>query len=158
MFVFCFLFSVAPYFNSTCLPSFVSEWRTTSDNQTLSLPLSDAEDHAYDFTINWGDGSPYERITQPSAASHVYAATGTYTMVITGMLTGFAFNNGGDKENILDIIAWGTLKFGNAGGYFYGCSSLVVSATDIPDMEGTTTLSRAFDSATLFNQDINGWD
>ena len=148
-----------PYYNSTCLPPlFRSEWRTTGPDQTLTLPLSDADDHAYNFTISWGDGSPDEHITQSSAASHVFADIGTYVFVITGTLTGFAFNNEGDKENIFDIVAWGPLKFGNAGGYFYGCSSLVVSAMDSPDMEGTFSLEYAFREATLFNQDINNWD
>ena len=153
------LCSVDPYYNSTCLPLlFRSEWRTTEADQTLTLPLSDADDHAYNFTISWGDGSPDEHITQSSAASHVFADIGTYVFVITGTLTGFAFNNEGDKENIFDIVAWGPLKFGNAGGYFYGCSSLVVSAMDSPDMEGTFSLHDAFWEATLFNQDINNWD
>ncbi|MFO0417114.1 MAG: BspA family leucine-rich repeat surface protein, partial [Pseudomonadota bacterium] len=43
-------------------------------------------------------------------------------------------------------------------GYFYGCSNMTVSASDAPDMTGTTSMANAFRDCTDFNSDIGHWD
>ncbi|MFN4896367.1 MAG: BspA family leucine-rich repeat surface protein, partial [Pseudomonadota bacterium] len=43
-------------------------------------------------------------------------------------------------------------------GYFYGCSNMTVSASDAPDMTGTTSMANAFRSCANFNSDISHWD
>ena len=79
----------------------------------------------------------------------------------------------------------GLLQLGNSGNYFDGAANLEITATDIPNLEGTTNLERAFRdcsslttvpsmndwdtsqvtdmsgmffNANTFNQDIGGWD
>ena len=98
---------------------------------------------------------------------------------------GIKFNNGGDKLKLLEISNWGTdFRLGNTGTYFLGCNNLTITATDILDLTGTTTLNGAFASCevldnipslsswnisnitnvsfcfsdTLFNQDISSLD
>jgi len=77
---------------------FISEWRTTTADETITLPL-DGADEDYDFTVDWGDGSAPQNITTASA-SHEYEDADDYTITITGEIKGFRFNNAGDKVKI----------------------------------------------------------
>ena len=58
---------------------------------------------------------------------------------------------------MLDIGAWGALRLGNAGSYFYGAENLTGSATDALDLTGTHDLSNAFLEASSFNGTVSGW-
>lgn len=112
----------------------------------------------YNFTVNWGDGTS-DTITSYNQAevTHTYAASGTYEVEILGTLTHFQFNNTGDKKKILDVIQWRTVVFSDMSNMFYGCTNLVMSATDEPDLSGITSMSNMFRNASSFNQDIEGW-
>ncbi len=131
--------------------SFVSKWNTslTSDGSSsstqIALPL--VSTGTYDFVVNWGDGST-DIITSydQSETTHTYSSEGEYTLIIDGTLYGWQFNNSGDRLKIIEISQWGNIRLGNNGGYFYGCENLMLTATDSPDLTGTTTLYRAFDS------------
>jgi len=158
---------------------FISTWDTTqagSASTTIVLPITGS------YLVNWGDNST------STTASHVYSvATTSVTISVTGTgggITAFRFNNGGDKLKIKEISQWGDLKLGNANGYFYGCSNLKITATDILNTTGTTNMSSAFrasgidtvpsigswnmsavtnmstmfQDATLFNADIGSWN
>ena len=129
--------------------NFTSIWDTTltsfgsSALNEIRLPL--IEEGIYDFTVYWGDGT-WDEITSwnQDEVTHTYALTGTYTIKIVGMLQGWRFNNGGDRLKILEITEWGRVNLGNVGHYFYGCSNLDVSATDILDLTNTQNLARMF--------------
>ena len=57
-------------------PRFVSIWRTTTNNEIITLPMGPA----MIATIDWGDGSPLEDIM--INPSHTYATPGDYTIRI----------------------------------------------------------------------------
>ena len=65
---------------------FVTVWRTTSANESITLPLRSGYD--YDFTVDWGDGSAEATVTahDDSDKTHTYADAGTYTVIIDGTL------------------------------------------------------------------------
>ena len=157
---------------------------TVGASDTFTLPIYNGG--TYDFLVHWGDGST-DNITafDDAAVTHTYAAADTYEINITGTITGWRFNNAGDKTLINDVKNWGPLRLGNLNGYFNGCTNLTVSATDILDLTGTIDLSAAFyscsslttvpsmnswntaavtnmnymfQSATAFNQDIGSWN
>ena len=65
-------------------------------------------------------------------------------MDIVGEISGFRFNNAGDKLKILDVSSWGDLNLGDNNGYFYGCENLDVSDDDDLDLTGTTTFYNMF--------------
>ena len=172
------------------LSNFTSIWDTTklsdgssADNQ-IKLPL--VSNGNYDFIVDWGDGTnnTITNYDQPEV-THTYASQGAYSINISGIIDGWRFNDGGDKLKLLEIKQWGNLGLGNSDGYFYGCSNLYISASDILDLTGTTSLRLAFfycinidtieninecdvssitdinymfGSASLFNQDIGNWD
>ena len=147
--------------------NFVSTWNTnntstgSSANNQITLPLEATG--TYDFRVKWGDGSS-DLINAHDAAevTHTYAIPGTYLVTISGDLNGFRFNDSGDKLKLTDISAWGGhINLGNNGAYFYGCSNLTGSATDSPDLSGTTNLSFTFANPTVTNEfrmDVSSWD
>jgi parallel beta-helix repeat protein/surface protein len=160
-------------------PPFISTWDTTQGNNdnTITLPITGTYD------VDWGDG-----VVESNTTYHDYGiATTSVTISITGTgggITGWSFNNSGDVAKITNISAWGDLRLGDAGGYFYGASNLKILATDVLNLTGTTNMYLAFSNsgidtvpsmnswnmsgitnmnsmfygATLFNENIGGWD
>lgn len=144
-------------------PAFVSTWDTTatsagsSDADSIALPLISSG--TYDFTVDWGDGTS-DQITlyDAAAATHQYETGGSKTITITGTIQGWAFQGGGDRLKLSDVSAWGPLRLGNTGGYFHGAANLDISATDAPDLTGTTDLSTAFLGAESLTDGLTPWD
>ncbi len=143
---------------------FVSTWTTgntstgSSTDTQVRLPLT--ADGTYNFTVNWGDASLNDTITayDAPAATHTYTSADTYTITISGTIEGWRFNGGGDRLKIVGISQWGDLKLGNLGAYFSRASNLTSTATDSPDLTGTTNLSQMFFQASAFNQPIGAWN
>ncbi|NBX81580.1 BspA family leucine-rich repeat surface protein, partial [bacterium] len=176
--------------NVTPQPAFVSTWKTdntstgSSTSTQIKLPLESTG--TYNFTVFWGDGTQNTITAWDDAnATHTYAIAGTYTVTIHGTITGFRFNNSGDRNKITNISQFGKLNLGNNASYFYGASNLTITATDPLDLTGTTHLGQAFmnctslttapsmaiwdtsnvtnifgtfNGATQFNQDIGSWN
>ncbi len=123
--------------------AFISTWRTSTANEQIHLPL--VAGGSYDFTVDWGDGSSntlsaYDR----AGASHSYATAGTHTVTITGRIQGWSFNNGGSREKIRGISAWGPLRLGRTSGHFFGCNNLEITATDLLDTSEVTSFRESF--------------
>jgi surface protein len=143
--------------------SFISLWNTSkmslgsSNSNQIALPLESSG--SYNFTIDWGDGNTDTITTwNQSEVTHTYASEGEYIINITGEIRGFRFNNFGDRNKILDVMQWGDLNFGNNGAYFRGANYFNSSATDSPDLSGTTSFSSFFEYAFNFNGNISNWD
>ncbi|MGA9147562.1 MAG: BspA family leucine-rich repeat surface protein, partial [Candidatus Nanopelagicales bacterium] len=146
---------------------FVSTWKTDNDGSaadTVVLPLADGTfggvTNSYNFTAYWGDGSS-SAVTNAAGGTHTYTTAGTYTVTIVGTMKGFRFgtiDEGGDRLKLLDVSNWGSLNFGNGGDYFYGAANFNATATDAPDLTGTTSLARTFREATSFNANISNWN
>jgi len=139
-------------------PAFISIWRTTSSNESITLPYEPLG--IYNGTINWGDGQTSKNIY--SNRTHTYVTPGDYTITITGSSIGWSFlNNSVSSNNIIEILQWGCLRLGNSGGYFSQCVNLTLSnVTDIINLSGTNDLSYMFDTCISITtiQFINDWD
>lgn len=166
---------------------FITTWKTDnpgpSDDNQISLPLQSSG--TYNFEVDWGDGNQDTITTWNQAeTTHTYASAGTYNVTITGTIEGWRFNNGGDRQKILDVVQWGDVKLGNSGDYFWGASNMIVSAEDELNISGMTNFRNFFSftnittvsgmdlwdvssvtnfygmfwRATSFNQDISSWD
>ncbi len=128
-------------------PSFDFEVVTTAPSETFALPLEITG--TYDFDVDWGDGnSDTITVYNESAATHTYITPGTHDVSITREINGWSFNNLGDKDKIYDISSWGPLLVGNSGGYFYGCTNLTVSATDVLNLTAVQKFDSAFQNCT----------
>lgn len=170
--------------------SFISTWSTSnlssgsSSGNQISLPL--VASGSYSFTVDWGDGSvDYITSYSQSERTHTYNSSGVYTIKIDGLLSGWSFNNSGDKLKILNISQFGILQIGTDPGAFYGCTNLTITAEDnlnttlptnfnsifrnsaslvsIPSISSWNVLnvsdmSMAFSGASSFTGNIGGWD
>jgi surface protein len=144
---------------STNPNAFITTWDTRisgtgtiSNTSSIVLPLYGTQA----ITASWGDGTV--SLISSSAQvdrTHSYATPGVYTVSITGTGQGFRFNNGGDRNKLMDIGQWGSIS-GSADAGFYGSSNLVGTAADALTIE-TTSLSSAFQNATRFNGYLNNW-
>jgi len=145
--------------------AFLSTWNTTltsygsSGSDQIMLPL--VSNGTYDFVVAWGDGTN-DTITawNQTQVTHTYATSGVHDINITGTISGWEFNSGGDSLKLLEISQWGSLGLGNSGSYFAGCANLNLTATDAPDLAGTTTLSDAFAGCTSLGSsgNMDTWD
>ena len=127
----------------------------STNGTTFRLPLTGT----YPFTasVDWGDGviSNISSSTQ-TAVTHVYPATGSYLVRISGSIANWYFNNAGDKMKIININSWGDLVITNSASFSY-CINLDSFASDKPVI-ATTRLDFTFGGAYNFNGYINDWD
>ena len=86
-----------------------------------------------------------------------YDSLGDYTISISGDFPQIYFNNTGDREKLLSIEQWGTGVWRSMESAFSGCSNMILTATDSPNLSLVTNMYRMFSNA-AFNQDIGSWD
>ena len=72
--------------------AFATTWKTTSADESITLPLVGSG-----MTVYWGDGNT---TTASGPVSHTYNTAGDYTIQITGDLTRFHLNNAGYAPKI----------------------------------------------------------
>ncbi|MFV0554241.1 MAG: BspA family leucine-rich repeat surface protein [Mangrovibacterium sp.] len=145
---------------------FITTWELLADDLTITIPTYGA---GYNFTINWGDGSPAESLSGLApTASHTYASAGTKTVTIQPQSDGsgfpcIRFANAGDKDKIRTVEQWGDVKWENMNYAFDGCSNLVsvpdgtATTGENPDLTNVTNMGCMFRNAYSFNADISGW-
>jgi len=106
----------------------VDTTKAGSASNTFVLPIAiNAAETAY---ADWGDGFITSLVSGNN--THVYAASGVYTIKIySKIFGGVYFNNGGDKAKITQILSWGNGLFRNAITAFQGCTNLTAIAPNI---------------------------
>ena len=126
-------------------PDFVFTVRTTSDNETFTIPTYVAG--SYDCTISYGDGTADGTMTAwgDDSRQHEYAVAGDYTITVSGLFTRMRFNNLGDKLKIIDVSNWGAnIWDSDQLGAFYGCLNMTVTATDEMNVSSVTNMQQMF--------------
>ena len=162
--------------SSPAVGAFVSCWDTrntapgSSSSSRISLPLVDpattTPGSAYNFVVDWGDGSPTQAVMlwNDPVVTHTYENPGQYWVTITGTIQGFSFqgaaNSGAtaDRRKLISVAQWGSLALGNSAGYFRDAVNVNFTATDAPNLSGTTDLGETFAGAASFNSPIGHWD
>ncbi len=143
----------------TCPPDiFVTTWNTSlGPGTTVTLALAGT----VNATIDWGDGTPVETVTTQGPV-HTYTTDGIYTVSVTGSVTAYnsLYNGGGLGElaKLLSVDNWGQLGFSSMHYAFFRCSNLVSVPSTTDGIEAVTNMSEMFNGASLFNQNIGGWD
>jgi hypothetical protein len=114
-----------------------------SDPDQMDLPM------AAGVEVDWGDG------TVNNLNTHTYSSGGIYTIVIFEEVTGFKFNNGGDKSKLIDVIRCRSLNVDDTS-MFQGCNNVTWTSREIPIIS-TTNLTSMFNGATVFNGNLDNW-
>ncbi|GAA4943149.1 hypothetical protein GCM10023314_15290 [Algibacter agarivorans] len=160
--------------------AFITTWQTTAANESITIPTTGV---GYNYNVDWGDGNVATGAT--ADASHIYATAGVYQVTITGTFPRIYFNGSTSAQKIKSIDNWGCNPWISMRDAFYGCTNLVVNATDTPNLSNVTSMSQMFvnttslgggtgnwnwstgnvttmgamfHNATSFNQDIGSWD
>lgn len=153
--------------------AFITTWKTTSDNESITIYVNPNIDANYNYQVNWGDGNIEKNRT--GDASHEYSTSGIYSVQITGDFPAIYFNiyqeDEGDyfindeakfqnADKLQSIDQWGTIVWKSMEGAFAGCHSATYKATDKPNLTEVSDMSQMFSSTSFNNdiKDINNWD
>jgi surface protein len=147
-----------------CNP-FITTWQVSSDDSDLSITIP-TTGSGYNYTVNWGEDSDGDGDMDidtgvTGSATHTYTTEGEKTVSITGDFPSIYFNNGNDKEKILSVEQWGDIEWLSMNGAFYGCTELDIVASDAPNLDAVTDMTRMFrDASSLTGEDtdFNSWD
>lgn len=142
----------------------ISEWVTTTPNETVTLPYT--TNGIYNGIIDWGDGT--QSVNSYVNRTHTYATAGTYIITVYGRVRIFRFANTGDKTKLYRVFQWGSeFDVGVGGAHFYGCTNLDLSVvSDVLilrrpwQLTGTQNFANMFrdcTSLTTINR-VNEWD
>ena len=135
---------------NTPLTAFITTWRTTATDKSITLPISGS-----DMTVDWGDGNT---TTASGSVSHIYNTAGDYTVQITGDLTRFHLYRAADASKLVSIDQWGAASWTTMDEAFRGADNMAYNAADSPDLSTVTNMNEMFRSASSFNGNISGWD
>ena len=133
---------------------FVTRWELAgADNITLPVVSG-----TYDFDVDWGDGTALEHSSNAIPNNtHAYTGGGIKTITITGLVTHWRFNGGGDRLLITDVLQGGYTGLINLDGGFRGCENL----TFVDNSDWTrdvTTLAFCFYECFALNCDLDKWE
>lgn len=141
--------------------SFIMEITTIGASESFTFPFHDIGSYT-NCTINFGDGGGAKTIStwNDANATNIYASADTYTITINAdACGGMSFDNALPDLRVDDIQQWGTIQFYWIN--FYGCSNMIVTATDIPDFSNVTIgikqMFRNCSSVTTI-PNMNSWD
>lgn len=142
---------------------FITTWQTNiaggvSNGTSITIPTFAGGTYNYD--VDWNNDGNYDfvDIGYTGSVTHDFGSPGVYTIRIRGVFPRMPFNNGGDKNKLRSIDQWGNIVWSSMERGFYGCSNLVINATDAPDLSNVTSMRFMFTGASSLNQDIGHWD
>jgi surface protein len=120
-----------------------------SATTTFTLPLAGT----VNVTVDWGDGY-YDTYTTSGNKTHTYATSGQYRVRVQGSLTGFGATV--SRPELVGCLSLGRLGITSLLSAFRLSANFSQCPKRIPN--NVTTLLSAFNGATIFNDDISGWD
>ena len=139
---------------------FITTWRTTTVNESITVPTVHSVAPLYNFVIDWGDGTTgsYINLSDPSP-THAYAITGEHTITIMGTFPRiYVTNLPYYKNKILAVNQRGTNQRTSMENAFQGCANLQILATDTPDLSKVTYMRSMFAGATNLTGGLSNWD
>ncbi|WP_115816834.1 BspA family leucine-rich repeat surface protein, partial [Winogradskyella eximia] len=134
---------------------FITTWETIVVNQTITIPTATTGE-IYNYNVDWGDGNTTVGAT--AAVSHVYATVGTHQITITGLFPRIRYSGVNSPTAIVSIDQWGCNPWTSMSYAFAGCSSLVINATDTPNLSNLTDTSHMFSGATSLGGGTGNWN
>ena len=113
----------------------------TSATNQFTIPTTGT---GYLYDIETSDGQSTTGLT--GGTTITFPSAGTYDVYISGSFPQFYFNNAGDRLKLINLKNFGIYAQGSTSqvNAFYGCSNMVISATDIGHFENVTNFSFAW--------------
>jgi len=113
----------------------------TSATNQFTIPTNGT---GYNYDITTSDGQTILANTEDTTIE--FPTAGTYDVFISGSFPQCYFNNVGDAQKLLDIKNFGIYALGSTSQEraFFGCSNMVISATDIGHFENVTSFFLAW--------------
>lgn len=135
---------------------FVSTWRTTTANETVTLPLSGYTSTGWNAVVDWGDGSPNSTITANNDPDrvHTYATAGDYIVRITGSFPGFFYSDG-DIGKLIAVHQMGDVGWTEGYRSFYNATAMVQFDSGVCNTSGLTDMNGFFQNTTLDKFDLS---
>lgn len=134
---------------------YITTWKTdnegTSENNQITLNTQNGDN--YNFTVDWGDGTVDENVTE--TITHTYSTPGTYTVSIAG---DYPRPSTSDSKKLLTVEQWGRRSWKSMTSAFANTENLEILATDHPDLSRVNSMARMFKKAKNFNSDISAWN
>ncbi|MBX2929637.1 MAG: BspA family leucine-rich repeat surface protein [Saprospiraceae bacterium] len=146
---------------TNCVPppqpdEFITTWKTdnpgTSNSTSITIPTTGS---GYNYEVDWDNDGVYDQTGITGSVTHDFGTAGTYTIRIRGSFPRIYFNNSGDRQKLLDIGQWGSIAWTSMASAFYGCSNLNISAADVPNLSGVTSMFSMFRRCTVLNSPAN---
>ena len=156
------------YESTQNIKPFVTEWQTDKAGQTIHIGLLPGV--AYDFVIDWGDGSNPEHYQGKvlQKIQHTYSQKDQYTVTITpqrpqgfsAIVMGSDAISSADQQALRVIKQWGDASWLTLKSAFAGCRQLDVKANDTPNLQRTYTMANMFygDIHLKGNKQFDQWD
>ena len=135
--------------------SFITTWRTTSANETITIPTSGG---GYNYDISTSDGQTFTGVTGSQAIT--FATAGDYDVSISGDFPRIYINNdASNKYKIIDVRQWGNIVWSNFQNAFLGAINLTGSFTDAPNLGNVSYgFNFSFSDCSSFSANLSSWD
>ena len=132
---------------------FVFDTRLSGCADTVQLPIT-SPTSAAGSTINWGDGTIGPLTT--TLQSHTYTKAGRYVVSYNGPLTTISGSGiaAANRGCLTGVQQWSNTISPTSVGFQYAAN--LTSVAEPPHT--VTSMASMFNGATIFNQDISGWD
>ncbi len=86
---------------------FITTWKTnnagTSSITSITIPTTGI---GYNYEVDWNNDGTYDQSGIAGDVTHDFGAAGSYTIRIRGAFPRIYFNNGCDREKLLDVGQW----------------------------------------------------
>lgn len=130
----------------------VTTWQI--DDETVPLTLALRSGYNYDFTVDWGDGSPVDAVVSwdDPNKTHQYASPGTYTVTLRGHLEAWYRSD----SRLIRVDNLGDVGWTNLGQAFAGAENLVEVYGG--NLSQVTTLEQMFNGARRAIPSTRFWD
>ncbi len=154
--------------------SFVTKWRTTTDNESVYIPIN--SNYTYNTNIDCDNDGFFEKTgisvqenmlcTYASAGEHIINISGDFPALDMGTKFGNAFDfYTGDsafptssREQLLEVMQWGTIEWRSMAYAFFFAEQLQITASDTPNLTQVTDMSYMFYGAKSITHDMSAWD
>ncbi len=146
------------------LGEFITLWKTNnpgaSNNNQITIPARGQfiykwEEDGNPSNSGGGNGNNTTTITFPSSGTYQVSIFPT----VNNPIDYIKFNNGGDKDKLLEIQQWGEIQWGTMKTAYLGASNLEITATDSPDLSNMTDMEYAFGFTNMTTiQNLENWD